>query len=221
MEEIFDGEKVDSNKLIEYGFSFENNLYSYSKTILNNQFTFNIIIDDNGVVHTKLIDNSTKDEYILHKMKDVTGTFVNSIRNECNHILNDIKNLCFDNSIFKGNQTDEVIKYIQSKYGDKLEFLWEKFKDNAIWRRSDNKKWYALLVRLPAQKLNISKDDIIEIINIKADENEIPNMIDNKSIYPAYHMNKKHWISLLLDYSTPNEKLFSLIDHSYDLAKKK
>lgn len=221
MEEIFDGEKVDSNKLIEYGFSFENNLYSYSKTILNNQFTFNIIIDDNGVVHTKLIDNSTKDEYILHKMEDVSGSFVNSIRNEYNHIINDIKDKCFNNSVFKGKQTDEVIKYIKSKYGDELEFLWEKFSDNAIWRRPDNKKWYALLVRLPAKKLNISKDDIIEIINIKADENEIPNMIDNKSIYPAYHMNKKHWISLLLDYSTPNEKLFSLIDHSYDLAKKK
>ena len=39
------------------------------------------------------------------------------------------------------------------------------------------------------------------------------------SVSPGYHMNKKHWNTVLLDGSIPDAELFTWIDHSYDLVK--
>ena len=40
------------------------------------------------------------------------------------------------------------------------------------------------------------------------------------AIIPGYHLNKKHWISLVLDGSLPDELVIELIDHSYELVVK-
>lgn len=97
--------------------------------------------------------------------------------------------------------------------------MWEKSPNNAISRRKDNKKWYIALLTIPGNKLNIDTEGDIEIVDIRADEN-VSTLVDNKTIFPGYHMNKKHWITIVLDYSIPNEKLFNLIDESYILANK-
>ena len=39
------------------------------------------------------------------------------------------------------------------------------------------------------------------------------------SVTPGYHMNKKHWNTVLLDGSIPESEIFSWIDHSYSLVK--
>ncbi|MBF1202590.1 MAG: MmcQ/YjbR family DNA-binding protein, partial [Fusobacterium periodonticum] len=36
---------------------------------------------------------------------------------------------------------------------------------------------------------------------------------------PAYHMNKKHWCTICLDGTVELEKIYNLIDISYELAK--
>lgn len=41
------------------------------------------------------------------------------------------------------------------------------------------------------------------------------------SVIPGYHMNKKHWNTVFLDGSIPDKEVFSWIDLSYDLVKKK
>ncbi len=59
-------------------------------------------------------------------------------------------------------------------------------------------------------------------INVKAE----PNWGDFwKTVYPAvvpaYHMNKLHWISIILDGSMTDEDIFHLIDDSYRLTAPK
>lgn len=39
------------------------------------------------------------------------------------------------------------------------------------------------------------------------------------SVIPGYHMNKKHWNTVIIDGSIPDIKILSLIDHSYDIVK--
>lgn len=41
---------------------------------------------------------------------------------------------------------------------------------------------------------------------------------DFDAIKPGYHMNKKHWNTIILDGSIPNEKIFFLVDFSYELV---
>ena len=56
---------------------------------------------------------------------------------------------------------------------------------------------------------------------MKAAQDEIPNLIDKKSIFPAWHMNKKHWITVLLTAATDFEKLCELTQKSFELVSKK
>jgi predicted DNA-binding protein (MmcQ/YjbR family) len=47
------------------------------------------------------------------------------------------------------------------------------------------------------------------------------DLLKSPGYLPGYHMNKKHWFSVILDGSVSNDELFSRIDESYTLAKKK
>lgn len=40
-------------------------------------------------------------------------------------------------------------------------------------------------------------------------------------VIPGYHMNKKHWNTVILDGSVPDKEILSWIDHSFELVKKK
>ena len=113
-----------------------------------------------------------------------------------------------------------IIEYVRKKYGDELEFLWEKFPDNAIWRRKDNKKWYGALLTVSKRKLGIDSDEIIEIIDLRMKPEDIEKRVDMKKYFPGYHMNKKHWITICLDKTVPYEEICSRIDESYVLAVK-
>ena len=220
IEKFFNNSNVDFNKLLDFGFNYDKNKYLFQKEILNNQFTLNICVDKNGTVSTNIIDNTTNEEYILHLMEDVGGEFVGNVRSEYYKVLTDIKERCFETHIFKSSQSKAVIEYIKNQYGDELEFLWPKFPNNAIWRRKDNKKWYSLIISLPRNKLKQAGDGIVEIIDVRITEDDL-KLIDNKSILEAYHMNKKHWITLIMDNSLDNAFVFNLIDKSYILANNK
>lgn len=149
------------------------------------------------------------------------GEFVGSLREEYETIIKDVIEKCTDKEVFKSKQSKDVIKYVREKYHDELEFLWEKFDDNAIWRNKINNKWYALLLTVPENKIRGKSDKKIEIIDIMFQREKINEIVDGINVFPGYHMNKKSWITIVLDNSIDNEKIFDLIDNSYNLSKNK
>lgn len=124
------------------------------------------------------------------------------------------------NSRWKNDHTKKVIKYVRQTYGDELEFLWPKFPNNAIWRRKDSGKWYAALLSVSKKKLGIESDDIVEIIDLRMEPEMLSFLVDNKKYYPGYHMNKKHWCTIILDGSVSLEEIYARIDESFLLARK-
>lgn len=124
------------------------------------------------------------------------------------------------NRIWKSDCTKNVINYVHETYGDELEFLWPKSPGSAIWRRKDSGKWYAVLLAISKRKLGIDSDDIVEIIDLRMDPEILSYLIDNEMYYPGYHMNKKHWCTIILDGNVPLEEICARIDESYLLAKK-
>ena len=70
------------------------------------------------------------------------------------------------------------------------------------------------------QKLGFEKDEDVEVIDIRAPKEEVPNLLKSDNIYPAYHMNKNSWITVILDGSMDIQEIFALIDKSYELALK-
>jgi len=64
-----------------------------------------------------------------------------------------------------------------------------------------------------------SLDTIPLQVNLKCDpEKAIEFREEYEAVQPGYHMNKKHWNTVILDGSIPNRKILEWIDHSYDLV---
>lgn len=212
--------KPNFEKLLSYGFK---NLkdFVYEKSFLKGQFILEIRISPDGNMDTKVVEKSTGELYTLHLVQGVKGSFVGKIRNEYEAVISDIIENCFEYDVFRESLTLKIIQYAKEKYNDNPEYLWEKFPRNAVLRRKDNKKWYAAILTAKKCKIGISEgNEIAEIIDLRAEPEKIEKLIDKKSIYPGYHMNKKHWITIPLDGSMNFGQICKLIDTSYKLALK-
>ena len=76
------------------------------------------------------------------------------------------------------------------------------------------------LLTVSKRKLGINSDEVVEIIDLRIKPDEIENLIDNEKYYPGYHMNKKHWFTVILDGCVSIKDICSKIDESYRLAVK-
>ena len=109
-----------------------------------------------------------------------------------------------------------VFDYIKEKYSTLPEYPWRKYDGNAVFRHSDNKKWFALVMGVEKRKLGLSGSGNIDVINLKLDDMFFRDIImRDEGIMPAYHMNKLHWITVLLDGTVPEKRIFDLIDMSF------
>ena len=211
--------KIDLKKLEEFGFKLINKSYYYYASLLKNQFKMTIKINLDNSIFTEIIDTETNEPYVLHLLETKRSGYSEKVYKEYSEVLEKIKKECFEDEIFKANYTKEVINYIKNKYGDELEFLWEKSPKNAVIRRKSSKKWYAVILTVSKRKLNLDSDEIIEIINLHNIAEEIEKLTDNKRYFPAYHMNKKHWCTICLDGTVELKEIYKLIDISYELAE--
>lgn len=218
-EELFRRKTVDIHKAEMFGFVQNNSNYIYETDILDGSFLLQIIITPDGSIDTKMTEKAIGDEYVLYKT-NATGSFVGEVRKTIEAILTQVADKCCNTEVFKSAQAKEIICYVGEKYGDELEFLWEKFPDNAIWRRKDNEKWYGALLTVQAGKLGLDGDKPIEILDLRIKTEDIEATVDNERFFMGYHMNKKHWYTLLLDDSIPTEEICRRIDESYLLTKK-
>ena len=214
---IFKRAHIDYNKLINYGFIKENNNYTYTKEFMNNSFKAIINIDNNSNISSKVIDLSTNEEYISINIDTLQGEFINKVRNLYKDILIDIKDNCFIKDYFITNQANRITNYIIDKYKDTPEFLWEKYPGFGIFRNKNNNKWYALIANIDKSKIDKNSTGEIEIINLKVNENIIDNLLKKKGFYKAYHMNKKNWITIILDNSINDKEIIEYLDNSYNI----
>ena len=219
VENFIKDKKIDLKRLKKFGFKLKDNSYYYDVFLLNNQFKMSVKINLDNSIFTEIIDTETNEPYVLHLLEMKRNGYVEKVYMAYSEILERIKKECFDDERFKANYTKEIIEYVKNKYGDELEFLWEKSPKNAVIRRKNSNKWYAVILTLSKRKINLDSDEKIEIINLHNSPKEIEKLIDNKKYFPAYHMNKKHWCTIFLDGTVELEEIYKLIDISYELAK--
>lgn len=211
---------VDYNKLSNFGFSKNCNGYLYIEQILDEEFEVQIFISKN-VKYSKVIDVENKMEYALVDIEDAVGEFVGKVRSEYNRVINRFFSECTQKEVFKSKQSKQLIKYVKEKYGDELEFLWEKYDDNAIWRNKKNNKWYATLFTVSGEKLGLNHEWIVEVSNVMFEKGKVNDIINNKTIFSAYHMNKKSWITIKLDDEIDMDTVHELVDNSYEICLNK
>lgn len=114
-----------------------------------------------------------------------------------------------------------VLDYVFGKYMVESDYPWQNDDKSAVLRHRDNKKWFALIMRLSPGRLGLECEGWIDVINLKSDPILIGDLRQRQGFLPAYHMNKDSWITVALDGSVGEEEIFSLIDLSYKLTKSK
>ena len=211
--------KIDLKRLEKFGFKLKDNSYYYDIFLLNNQFKMTVKINLDNSIFTEIIDVETNETYVLHLLEERRNGYIEKVYKTYSKVLEKIKKECFEDEIFKTDYTKEVVDYVKNKYGDELEFLWEKSPKNAVVRRKSTKKWYTAILTISKRKIGLDSNEITEVINLHNSEEEIKKLIDCKKYFPAYHMNKKHWCTICLDGTVELNEIYKLIDISYKLAK--
>ena len=215
----FKNKKLNREKLLSNGFELDGENFVRRQEILN-QMTLTIRIDGRGGVATEIID-ADGEPYTLHLVEVASGSFVGSVKNSYEKILADVAAQCFDNENFKSAQALKVVEHIRKKFSDEPEFLWEKYPNYAVFRRKDNRKWYAVIMNVPKNKLGLDGAEELEILNLRVEPAELDKIFDGEKYFRGRHMNKKSWLTLRLDDCLTFEEISARLEKSYRLAKKK
>ena len=110
---------------------------------------------------------------------------------------------------------DELTRCIFDTYSVEPDYPFPGDNTSAVFRHAGNRKWFALVMNIPAQKLGLPSEGRIDIVNMKCDPVLIGSFRGLPGLFPAYHMNKESWITAALDGSAPDETVKTLLDMSY------
>ena len=218
MFEIFKSYQFNQEKAQAFGFVENGGVWTYSCQILQGDFVMTVSITADNVSF-QVFDQETGDLYPQVHMETMRGVFVGSVREACLGIIYQIRKSCFDVQDFICPQTKRIMAQVQEKYGNQLEYLWEKSPDTAVLRHEESQKWYAVLMKISWDKLDKGKEGFVEAVNLKHDC--VTDLLIQRGIYPAFHMNKRYWISLVLDDSLTDDQVLALLERSWELTSKK
>jgi len=113
----------------------------------------------------------------------------------------------------------EIFDYAENKYNIKPDYPFGKYPHYAVLRHLDDNKWFGLVMNVSKDKLGLKGEGEVDILDIKCHPAIVDDLKTKPGFRPAYHMNKDHWLTVLLDGSVPKEQVFALLEESYDLTK--
>ena len=114
-----------------------------------------------------------------------------------------------------------IFKLCKERYGTEPDYPFNDKYNSAVLRHSDTRKWYGIILNVSPKVFGLSSEEKVDIINLKIEPIMMGSFLQEKGIYPSYHMSKTCWISVLLDGTVSEETLSFLIDVSFELTDKK
>ena len=116
---------------------------------------------------------------------------------------------------------EKILKWALDTYGAQPQYLWARYPDYAVLRHEKGGKWFALVGGVKRSALGLESDEIVDIADVKCEPDEIDFLSQQPGFFHGYHMNKNHWLTILLDGSVPLETVCSFIEHSFELTAPK
>lgn len=116
---------------------------------------------------------------------------------------------------------NELEAFIMETYNAEADYPWRKSPNHAVFRHCSNRKWFALIMDVPKNKLGLQGEGLLDVINLKCDPILIGSLRGEPGFLPAYHMSKDNWITVALDGSAPDDKIKMLLDMSYQATAPK
>lgn len=115
----------------------------------------------------------------------------------------------------------EFEKYTAETYSAEAETPWEGFPENVVFRHAGNRKWFALVMDVPKDRLGLHEEGLLSVVNVKCDPDMTFSLRQQSGFFPAYHMNKERWITIALDGSVDDETIKALLELSFELTDAK
>lgn len=216
---LFASGEVNTEKLLQNGFIKTESGYFKESKLLG--FCLRVTVSENGKVNAELFDEEADAPYTLHLVPNAEGNFVGEVRKAYEDALLSLAETCFDKAVFKQRLTKELLSVAKERYREDCEYLWERYPDCGVLRRADNRKWYAVIMTVAGNKVGLSTDNLVEIVDLRATQEVVNSLVEKRGFAPAWHMNKKSWITLLLDGSVELSTVVDMLDNSRNLAAKK
>ena len=163
-----------------------------------------------------VFDADTDEEYLPFNVLDNITGFVTGIREQVEDLVQEIKEKCLLNS----NMKLRLMEYCERKFGTEPEAPWEDSPDAYTFKTAKRNKWYALFMTIPYKSLGLVAKGTLDVVNIKLPPEKVLDLIDRVHFYPAYHMNKKHWITIVLNKEVDEPFVQQLLEESYGLVEK-
>ena len=114
----------------------------------------------------------------------------------------------------------EFLEYCLDTYDTVPDYPFDEDFETAVLRHAENKKWYAIAMKVSRRKFGFDSDEVIDVVNLKLPTEMFGSFGATDGVYPAYHMNKFHWISVLLP-DAPDDVVQFLVNVSSEATKAK
>lgn len=214
IEYVFDNYYLKEENLVGYGFIREGNYYKLKKSLDDKDF-YCVFVITNKIFDVRVFE-SDGEEYLPFYIKKNNGSYSAKIKEKVELLIADILFNCFQRTNIK----EQLIEYVKDKFQTIPEYPWKKDPTSATLKTANSNKWYGLIMNIPFQALKINKSGNIDVLNVKVDPDKINSLIDRIHYFPAYHMNKKHWLSIILDGDVDLDVVKELLTKSYKLVEK-
>ena len=114
----------------------------------------------------------------------------------------------------------EFFELCSSSYFTQPDYPFDDWMESAVFRHADNKTWFAIVLSVSRRKFGFDSDEVIDVVNLKLPTEMFGSFGTADGVYPAYHMNKLHWISVLLP-DAPDDVVQFLLNASFEATKSK
>ena len=114
----------------------------------------------------------------------------------------------------------EFLEYCRDTDGTSPDYPFDDWMESAVLRHADNRKWYAIVMKVSRRKFGFESDEVIDVVNLKLPTEMFGSFGATDGVYPAYHMNKIHWISVLLP-DAPDDVVQFLVNVSFEATRNK
>ena len=114
--------------------------------------------------------------------------------------------------------TDDAVRLLETRFGIAPD---RPFRDTdaLVFRHPDSRRWFALLANVAREAVGLPGDGTVSLANLKADPDTVRRLTDERGFLPAWHMNKTHWVTVVLRGPIDEERFIRLAERSFELTR--
>ncbi|MBE6464229.1 MAG: hypothetical protein E7003_02720 [Eggerthellaceae bacterium] len=219
---VFARKRFLIGNLEPFGFVKGETCYTLTSDFMDGEFEAVLSVYDDGSYSGMVIDKMNDEEYAPLRFESFKGSYVSSVRSAYTEFLEWVAKGCCVDVLFASDQANRLTDHIFMQYEIKPDFPFgqSQYQNYGTFRHAENGKWFALVMNVKWHALlKNGCEDTIDIVNLKIKPNMSLSLCSNVGIYPAYHMNHKNWISVVLDDTLNDNEVFHLLEDSYSLTR--